>query len=136
MDIIAIYSEMNYLELLPNDVMKIINRKVLDAHIIKRRIERKQNRIMNRDQKRIAEHKRNLYEQFARLYNEYIVYQQNKEYSQRVDDHYKFNQRLYKDLREKYGTMLLHSEECIGGDEPYIIATLCIDGKIQNIEFK
>ena len=32
---------MNYLELLPNDVMKIINRKVQDAHIIKRRIERK-----------------------------------------------------------------------------------------------
>ena len=37
---------MNYLELLPNDVMKIINRKVQDAHIIKRRIERKQNRKM------------------------------------------------------------------------------------------
>jgi hypothetical protein len=32
--------------------------------------------------------------------------------------------------------MLLHSEECIGGDEPYIIATLCIDGKIQDIKFK
>ena len=31
--------------------MKIINRKVQDAHIIKRRIERKQNRIMNRDKK-------------------------------------------------------------------------------------
>ena len=78
MDIIAIYSEMNYLELLPDDLMKIINRKVQDAHIIKRRIERKQNRIVNRDQKRIAEHKRHLYEQFARLYNKYIVYQQNK----------------------------------------------------------
>ena len=48
---------MNYLELLPNDVMKIINRKVQDAHIIKRRIERKQNRKINREQKRIGEHK-------------------------------------------------------------------------------
>ena len=127
---------MNYLELLPDDVMKIINRKVQDAHIIKRRIERKQNRRMNRDQKRIAEHKRHLYEQIARLYNKYIEYQQNKEYSQRVDEHYEFTQRLYKNIREKYGITLLHSEECIGDDEPYIIATLCIDGKIQNIKFK
>ena len=136
MDIIAIYSEMNYLELLPDDVMKIINRKVQDAHIIKRRIERKQNRKINREQKRIGEHKRYLYEQFARLYNKYIEYQQNKEYSQRVDEHYEFTQRLYKNIREKYGITLLHSEECIGDDEPYIIATLCIDGKIQNIKFK
>jgi hypothetical protein len=127
---------MNYLDLLPNDVMKIINREIQNAHIIKRRIERKQNRIMNREQKKTADRKRHLYEQFARLYNKYIVYQQNKEYSKRVDDHYKITQRLYKEIREKYGTMLLHSEECIGGDEPYIITTLCIDGKIQKIKFK
>ncbi len=50
---------------------------------------------MNRDQKRIAEHKSHLYEQFARLYNEYIVYQQNKEYSRKFDDRYKFTQGLY-----------------------------------------
>jgi hypothetical protein len=136
MNIIAIYSEMNYLELLPYDVMKIINRKVQDAHIIKRRIERKQNRKINREQKRIGEHKRYLYEQFARLYNKYIMDKKNKEYSKRVDHHYIFTQRIYKEIREKYGPMLLHTEECIGGDEPYIIATLCIDGKIQNIEFK
>ncbi len=43
MDIIAIYSKMDYLELLPNDVMKIINRKVQDAHIIKGEL--KENRI-------------------------------------------------------------------------------------------
>jgi hypothetical protein len=136
MDITAIYSEMNYLELLPDDVMKIVNRKVQDAHIIKRRIERKQNRKMNRDQQRIGEHKRYLYEQFARLYNNYIVYQQSKKYSLRVEEHYKYTQRLLKDIREKFGMMLLHSKECIGGDEPYIIATLCIDGKIQNIIIK
>ena len=136
MDIIAIYSEMNYLDLLPNDVMKIINREVQNTHIIKRRTERKQNRKMNRDQKRIAERKRHLYEQFARLYNKYIVYQQNKEYSQRVDEQYEYIQRLHKDICKKYGEMFLHSEQCIGGDEPYIIATLCIYGKIQNIKFK
>ena len=53
---------MNYLDLLSDDVMKIINRELQNAHIIKRRIERKQNRKMNREQKRIAEHKRYLYE--------------------------------------------------------------------------
>ncbi len=121
---------MNYLDLLPNDVMTIINREIQNAHIIKRKIERKQNRIMNREQKKTADRKRHWYEQFARLYNKYIVYQQNKEHSKRVDDHYKITQRLYKEIRKKYGTRLLHSEECIGGDEPYVIATLCIDGKI------
>jgi hypothetical protein len=126
---------MNYLDLLPNDVMKIIDREIQNSNIIRRRIERKQKEKMNRDQKRIAEHKIYLYEQFARLYNKYIVYQQNKEYSKRVDDHYKITQRLYKEIREKYGPMLLHTEECIGGDEPYIIATLCINGKIVNIKF-
>jgi hypothetical protein len=126
---------MNYLDLLPSDVMKLVNREVEKAHIIKRRIERKQNRNMNREQKRIADRKKYLYEHFARLYHKYIAHQQNKEYSKRVDDHYKITQRLYKEIREKYGPMLLHTEECIGGDEPYIIATLCINGKIVNIKF-
>ena len=126
---------MNYLDLLPNDVIKLINREVEKAHIIKRRIERKRNRNMNREQKRIAERKRDIYENFARLYNKYIEYQQYKKYSNRVDDHYKITQRLYKEIREKYGPMLLHTEECIGGDEPYIIATLCINGKIVNVKF-
>ena len=126
---------MNYLDLLPNDVMKIVNREVEKAHIIERRIERKRNRNMNREQKRIAERKRDIYENFARLYNKYIKYQQDKKYSNRVDAHYKITQRLYKQIREKYGPILLHTEECIGGDEPYIIATLCINGKIVNIKF-
>ncbi len=55
---------MNYLDLLPNDVMKIINREIQNAHIIERRIERKQNTNTNREQKRIAERKRYLYDQF------------------------------------------------------------------------
>ena len=126
---------MNYLDNLPDDVKKIINREVQNAHIAKRRIERKQNKKMNRDQRETAERKRCIFEQYARLYNKYIEYQQDKEYSQKIDDHYKITQRLYKQIREKYGAMLLHSEECIGGDEPYIIATLCIDGKIQCVKY-
>ena len=41
---------MNYLDILPDDVRKIINRKVQDLHIIERRKERKENRKINREQ--------------------------------------------------------------------------------------
>ena len=46
---------MNYLDLLPNDITKIINRKVQDLHIIERRKERKENRklIENKNEKQI-----------------------------------------------------------------------------------
>ena len=49
---------MNYLDILPNVVMKIINRKVQDAQIIKRRTERKQNKRIQRGEKQIAEKKK------------------------------------------------------------------------------
>ncbi len=124
---------MNYLDLLPNDVMKIINREIQNAHIIKRRIERKQERNMNREQKRKAGRKRYIYEHFARLYNKYTYVQEYKEYSKRVDDHYIVTQRIHNIIREKYGTMLLHSEECIGGDEPYILATYALMVKFKRL---
>jgi len=127
---------MNYLDTLPNDIMKIINREVQNAHIIKRRIERKQNRKMNRDQKEKAERKRDIYEQFARLYNKYIEEQQDKVYSQKIDNHYEHTQRLYNDVLKKYGESVLNIVQCIGDDEPYVLASLFIDGKIQKIKFK
>ena len=126
---------MNYLDVLPNDVMKIINREVQKAHIIKRRIERKQNRKMNRDQRETAERKRYIYEQFARLYNKYIEEQQDKEYSQRIDKHYEHTQRLYNEILKKYGELVLNLVQCVGDDEPYVLATLFINGKIQKIKF-
>ena len=49
---------MNYLDILPNDVMKIINRKVQDAQIIKRRTERKENKRIQREKKQIADKKK------------------------------------------------------------------------------
>ena len=49
---------MNYLDLLPCDVIKIINRKVQDLHIIERRKERKENRKMNREQEQKANRRR------------------------------------------------------------------------------
>jgi hypothetical protein len=63
---------MNYLDLLPNDVIKIINRKVQDLHIIERKIERKENRKMNTEQKRKANRKRYIYEKYVNLYQEYV----------------------------------------------------------------
>ena len=53
---------MNYLDLLPNDITKIINRKVQDLHIIDRRKERKENRKMNRERKQKADRNRKIYE--------------------------------------------------------------------------
>ena len=49
---------MNYLDILPNDVMKIINRKVQDAQIIERRTERKENKRIQREKKQIADNKK------------------------------------------------------------------------------
>ena len=126
---------MNYLDNLPDDVIKIINREVQKAHIAKRRIERKQNRKMNRDQKETAERKRCIFEQFARLYNKYIEEQQDKEYSQKIDKHYEHTQRLYNEVITKYGDMVLNLVQCIGDNEPYVLATLLINGKIQKIKF-
>ena len=63
---------MNYLDLLPDDVMKIINRKVQEAHFIERRVERKRNRKINREQKQIADRMRDIYEKFVLLYQEHF----------------------------------------------------------------
>ena len=59
---------MNYLDILPNDVMKIINRKVQDAQIIERRTERKENKRIQREKKQIADNKKRIYSKFVYLY--------------------------------------------------------------------
>jgi hypothetical protein len=127
---------MNYLDILPTDVRKIINREVQKANITKRRMERKKNRKINRDQRETAESKRCIFEQYARLYNKYIEYQQDKEYSQKIDKQYEHTQRLHNEVLKKYGECVLNTVHCVGDDEPYIITTLCIDGKVQILNFK
>ena len=62
---------MNYLDLLPNDVMKIINRKVEDLRIISRRNERNKNREINIQQKITADRKRRISNKYALLYHLY-----------------------------------------------------------------
>ncbi len=61
-----------FLDLLLNDVTKIINRKVQDLHIIEGGNFQKENRKMNRKQKRKANRKRYIYEKYVNLYQEYV----------------------------------------------------------------
>ena len=70
---------MNYLDILPNDVMKIINRKVQDAQIIKRRTERKENKRRQREKKQIADNKKRIYSKFVYLYERHLFLEELKE---------------------------------------------------------
>ena len=67
--------EMNYLNLLPDDEMKIINRKVQDLQIIKRRTE---NKRIQRERKRIAENKKRIHIKFAWLYQKHTYIEGGK----------------------------------------------------------
>ena len=114
---------MNYLELLPNDITKIINRKVQDLHIIERRKERKENRKINREQKRKANRKRFIYEKFVKLYKNYI---KNKKWECCCD--------LVAFMKKEFGKVHLYSEIFIEDDEPYIISTIQHDGRKYDIK--
>ena len=66
---------MNYLDLLPDNVMKIINRKVHDLQIKQRKIERIENKTRMILQKIIANRKRYIYEKYVYLYKQYVLNQ-------------------------------------------------------------
>ena len=104
---------MNFLDLLPNDIMKIINRKLQDLHIIQRRKERKDNRKMNRDQKRTAKRRRYIYEKYVRLYQGYI---KNQKWEYCCD--------LVAKMKKEFGRDHSYSEIFIEDDESYIISTI------------
>ena len=70
---------MNYLDLLPDDVMKIINRKVQDFQIVKRRTERKGNKRIQKEKKQIADNKRKVYNKFVNLYKTHEYLKEIKE---------------------------------------------------------
>ena len=114
---------MNYLDLLPGDVMKIINRKVQDLHIIERRKERKENRKINREKKQIANRKRYIYNKFVRLYEQYVF---NQKWEYCCD--------LVAMMKKEFGKEHLYSEIFIEDDEPYIISTIQHDGSEYNIK--
>ena len=116
---------MNYLDILSNDVMKIINRKVQDLHIIERRIKRKENRKRNRELEEIADRKRDISKKYKRLY---LI--------MKTHNQYKYCYKLCDEIKEKYGNNLLQTELNIGYENPFVIATILIDGKIIITKFE
>ncbi len=113
---------MNYLDLLPDDVMRIINRKVQDLHIIERRKERKENRKTNREKKQIANRKRYIYNKFVRLYEQYVF---NQKWEYCCD--------LVAMMKKEFGSNYLRSEIFID-DEPYIITSVMNNGNFYQIK--
>ena len=58
---------MNYLDVLPDDIMKIINKKVRDSKIAERKKQRKESRRL----KNIEENQERIYNKFVMLYKKY-----------------------------------------------------------------
>ena len=100
---------MNYLDLLPNDVMKIINRKVEDLRIISRRNERNKNREINIQQKITADRKRRISNKYALLYH---LYKTNKQYE--------YCNKLNEAMKKELGDYYLKTDICIENNYQYI----------------
>ena len=101
---------MNYLDLLPNDVMKIINRKVEDLRIISRRNERNKNREINIQQKITADRKRRISNKYALLYH---LDKRNKQYE--------YCNKLKEAMKKELGDYYLKTDICIENNDQYII---------------
>ena len=114
---------MNYLDLLPDDVMKMINRKVQDLQIIKRKIERKENKRKMIEQKRIANRKRYIYEKYVKLYKNYV---KNQKWEYCCD--------LVAMMKKEFGKEHLYSEIFIEDDESYIVSTIENNGNFYKIK--
>jgi len=116
---------MNYLDVLSDNVKRIIDRKLKEAYIIERRIKRKENRKRNRELKEIADRKRDISQKYTRLY-----------LSMKTRNQYKYCYKLFDEIKEKYGNNLLQTELNIGYENPFVIATILIDGKIIITKFE
>ena len=135
---------MNYLDILPNDVMKIINRKVQDAQIIKRRTERKENKRIQREKKQIADIKKRIYSKFVYLYERHLFLEELKEkkrlkqleeieeekYREKINEQHKYLQYLILRIYDVSTEHFLESELCIGGEIPYLTVTFVKDNGI------
>jgi hypothetical protein len=141
---------MNYLDILPNDVMKIINRKVQDAQIIKRRTERKENKRIQREKKQIADNKKRIYSKFVYLYERHLFLEELKEkkrlrkleeieeekYRGKINEQHKYLQDLMKRMCDTSTDHILESELCIGGEIPYLtVKFVKNDGTIYTRKF-
>lgn len=113
---------MNYLDLLPNDVMKIINRKVEDLRIISRRNERNKNREINIQQKITADRKRRISNKYALLYH---LYKRNKQYEH--------CNKLKEAMKKELGDYYLKTDICIENNNQYIIVYFIKLGELLRI---
>ena len=113
---------MNYLDLLPDDVTKIINRKLHDLQIKNRKIERKENQRKMIEQKRIADNKKRIYNKFVRLYEQYVINQK-----------WNYCSDLKAMMKKKFGSDYLKSDIYLE-DEPYIISTIKNNGNYYQIK--
>jgi len=126
---------MNRLDNLPEDIKKIINRKVQDLHIKSRRIERKKNRANNR----LLKHKKDVREKFIDIVKEKIEHQKNrikdtqekknrKIFLQKRNDSHKRLNLIIEDIKKKpVASSIVETELFLEIDYPFIIFTL-IDG--------
>ena len=114
---------MNYLDLLPVDVMKIIYRKVHDLQRKHRKIERIENKTRMILQKIIANRKRYIYEKYVKLYKNYIKNQK-----------WEYCCELVAMMKKEFGKEHIYSKIFIEDDEPYIISTIQYNGSDYNIK--
>ncbi len=103
---------MNYLDLLPDDVMKIINRKVHNAQIIKRKIERKENKRIAEQNKLKADIRRIIFEKYAGLYRKHL-FRSKQDY---LD-------KLYDKVLLTFRRTLISTEFFHWGERPYLKIT-------------
>jgi hypothetical protein len=116
---------MNYLDLLPNDVMKIINRKVEDLHIISRKKERKENKKINMEQKRIADYKRSIYNKYVSLYEKHIrnIKLENCK-------------KMTKEIKKEFGLAhFLRAEAVVNVRYPFLNVWILVDSNIYIMKF-
>ena len=135
---------MNYLDILPNDVMKIINRKVQDAQIIKRRTERKENKKIQREKKRIADNKKMIYSNFFCLYQKHLFLEEKKEKERlrklrekKANEQHKYLVTLRDIVYDVKNTIdnILEIEFCIGGEIPYMTVKYSNNGNVHEKKF-
>ena len=125
---------MNYLDLLPVDVMKIINRQVHNLQIIKRKLERKRNKEIAKENKRKADRRRMIFEKFAGLYRKHLYLLEEKKLAEEskinyeiVNEQYKYCDKLLEKAYDKYGKFIKQAEYFIGrGEQPHIIILVSI----------
>ena len=115
---------MNYLDLLPDDVMKIINRKVHNAQIIKRKIERKENKRIAEQNKLKADIRRIIFEKYAGLYRKYLFVSKQE-----------YLDKLYDKVLLTFGRTLIHTEFFHWGEKPYLKITYLYKDNIVYAKF-